>query len=367
MINLYDIDINLQLFSEEKTERATPKRRREARERGQVAKSREIVSAVLLLSMFWTIKLLSKYLYQNFNIALSRFFSLYYYSPDLSKNGNIKDTFNYSIELYMRLIIPILLVSAFASMFANYLQVGFLFTLKPLAPKFSKLNPVEGFKRLFSKNSIVELLKAILKIVLIGYFIFKFFRDNYNSIPKLLEMDLKNSVAFIGNSIISIGLRVSIILLILSLFDYGFQIWEYEKNLKMTKQEVKEEYKQIEGSPQVKSKIKEKQRQLSLRRMMADVPKADVIITNPIHLAIAIKYDSDVAEAPYVLAKGKDLIAQRIKEVANKSIIPIVENKNLAHVLFKSVDIGEEIPEDLYQAVAEVLAYVYSLKENQNG
>lgn len=364
MIILYDIEINLQFFSEEKTERATPKRRREARERGQIAKSREIVSAVLLLSMFWAIKLLSKYLYQNFNIALNRFFSLYYYSADLSKNGNIKEFFYYSIELYMRLIIPILLVSAFASMFANYLQVGFLFTIKPLTPKFSKLNPIEGFKRLFSKNSIVELLKAIFKITLIGYFIFGFFRDNYNSIPKLLEMDLNNSVAFIGNSIISIGFRVSIILLILSLFDYGFQIWEYEKNLRMTKQEVKEEYKQIEGSPQVKSKIREKQRQLSLRRMIAEVPKADVIITNPTHLAIAIKYDQDIAQAPYIVAKGKDLIAQRIKEVANKSVIPIVENKDLAQILFKSVDIGQEIPEDLYQAVAEVLAYVYSLKEN---
>ena len=156
---------------------------------------------------------------------------------------------------------------------------------------------------------------------------------------------------------------MSIVLLILSLFDYGFQLWEYEKNLRMTKQEIKEEYKQIEGNPQIKSKIREKQRQLSLRRMMAEVPKADVIITNPTHLAIAIKYDLNIAEAPYILAKGKDLIAQRIKETANKNTIPIVENKHLAQVLFKSVDIGQEISEDLYQAVAEILAYVYSLKD----
>lgn len=363
MIILFDININLQLFSEEKTERATPKRRKEARERGQVAKSREVVSAILLLSMFWTIKLLSKYLFQNLSIALNRFFSFYYYSSDLSKNGSIKSALYYSIDVYMRLIIPILLVSASASLLASYLQVGFLFTLKPLIPNLNKLNPFEGFKRLFSKNSIVELIKSIAKILLIGYFIFDFFRDNYHSIPKLLEMELNNSIVFIGNSIISIGFRVSIVLLILSLFDYGFQLWEYEKNLRMTKQEIKEEYKQIEGNPQIKSKIREKQRQLSLRRMMAEVPKADVIITNPTHLAIAIKYDLNIAEAPYILAKGKDLIAQRIKETANKNTIPIVENKHLAQVLFKSVDIGQEISEDLYQAVAEILAYVYSLKD----
>lgn len=313
--------------------------------------------------MFWAIKLLSKYLYQNFSIALNRFFTFYYYLGDLDKTGGLKSAFYYSIELYMRLVIPLLFVSALASILANYLQVGFLFTLKPLAPNFNKLNPIEGFKRLFSKNSMVELIKALAKILLIAYFIFDFFKKNYHSIPKLLDMDINNSISFIGNSIISIGFRVSIILLILSLFDYGFQIWEYEKNLKMTKQEIKEEYKQTEGSPQVKSKIKEKQRQLALRRMMAEVPKADVIITNPTHLAIAIKYDLTIAEAPFVLAKGKDLIAHRIRETANKNTIPIVEDKSLAQILFNSVDIGQQIPEELYQAVAEVLAYVYSLKD----
>ncbi len=362
MIILFEFAIDLQLFSEEKTERATPKKRREAREKGQVAKSREVVSAILLLSMFWTLKLFSKYLYQIFINVFKRFFTLHYYTPYLNNSSSIKSSLNYSIEVYMRLIIPILLISASASLIANYLQVGFLFTLKPLEPNLNKLNPIEGFKRMFSKNSIVELTKAIAKILIIGFFIINYFKSNYNSIPKLLEMDLNNTISFIGNSVITIGFRVSIVLLILSLFDYGFQIWDYEKNLKMSKQEVKEEYKQVEGNPQIKSKIREKQRQLSLRRMMAEVPKADVIITNPTHYAIAIKYDSSVAEAPYIIAKGKDLVAQRIKEAADKNIIPIVENKQLAQVLYKSADIGEEIPENLYQAVAEILAYVYSLK-----
>lgn len=362
MITLFYIDINLQLFSEEKTEKATPKRRREAREKGQVAKSREVVSSILLLSMFWTIKLLSKYLYQNLSIVFNKFFTFYQYGEELYKDGNIKSVLYYSIEAYARLMVPILFVAAAASLLANYLQVGFLFTLKPLMPNLNKINPFEGFKRLFSKNSIVELLKAILKILLIGYFIYDFFRDNYRAIPSLLEMDLNNSIIFIGNAIISIGIRASVVLLVLSLFDYGYQLWEFEKNLKMSKQEIKEEYKQVEGNPQIKSKIREKQRQLSLRRMMAEVPKADVIITNPTHLAIAIKYDSNIAEAPYIIAKGKDLIAQRIKDAADTNEIPIIENKPLAQALYKSVDIGEQIPEDMYQAVAEILAFVYSIK-----
>ena len=362
MITLFYIDIDLQLFSEEKTEKATPKRRREAREKGQVAKSREVVSAILLLSMFWTIKLLSKYLYQNLSIVLNKFLTLYQYGEEFYKDGSIKSVLYYSVETYMRLMVPILFVAAAASLAANYLQVGFLFTLKPLMPNLNKINPIEGFKRLFSKNSIVELLKAILKILLIGYFIYDFFRDNYRAIPSLLEMDLNNSITFIGDSIISIGIRASAVLLVLSLFDYGYQVWEFEKNLKMSKQEIKEEYKQVEGNPQIKSKIREKQRQLSLRRMMAEVPKADVIITNPTHLAIAIKYDSNIADAPYVIAKGKDLIAQRIKDAADINEIPIIENKPLAQALYKSIDIGEQIPEDMYQAVAEILAFVYSIK-----
>lgn len=363
MITLFYIDINLQLFSEEKTEKATPKRRKEVREKGQVPKSREVVSAVLLLSMFWVIKLLSRYLYQNLNVALNKFFTLYHYGEEFNKGGSIKSVLYYSIEVYMRLMIPILFVAALASLIANYLQVGFLFTLKPLVPNLNKINPIEGFKRLFSKNSIVELLKAIFKILLIGYFIYDFFRDNYLAIPKLLEMDLNSSITFIGNAIISIGFRASIVLLVLSIFDYGYQIWEFEKNIRMSKSEIKEEYKQVEGNPQIKSKLRERQRQLSLRRMMAEVPKADVIITNPTHLAIAIKYDSSIVEAPYVIAKGKDLIAQRIKEVAENNTVPIVENKPLAQALYRSVDLGQQIPEDMYLAVAEILAFVYSLRD----
>ena len=215
---------------------------------------------------------------------------------------------------------------------------------------------------MFSKNSLVELIKASLKILLIGYFIYDFLRDNYLMISKLIYMDINSSVSFIGNAIITIGMRASAVLLVLAVFDYGYQLWDFEKNLKMSKQEIKEEYKQVEGNPQVKSKIKEKQRQLSLRRMMAEIPKADVIITNPTHYAIAIRYDSEISDAPIVIAKGKDLIAHRIKDAAKQSNVPVVENKPLAQALYKTTEIGQQVPVEMYQAVAELLAFVYSLK-----
>jgi flagellar biosynthetic protein FlhB len=175
-------------------------------------------------------------------------------------------------------------------------------------------------------------------------------------------MNIESSFVFIGNTIINVGIRAAVVLLILSVFDLGFQFWDYEKNIRMSKQEIKDEYKMIEGNPQIKSKIREKQRQISLRRMMSEVPQADVIITNPTHFAIAVKYDAAASDAPLVIAKGKDLIAQKIKEVAKENKVPVVENKPLAQALFKTVDIGGKIPAELFKAVAEVLAYVYSLK-----
>ncbi|WP_084524535.1 flagellar biosynthesis protein FlhB [Lutispora thermophila] len=357
-----DLVICLTLFSEEKTEKATPKRRKEAREKGQVAKSREVVSAVLLLLMFWCIKILSGYIYDRLTNIISRFLTVFTDVDSLYQSSNLRNMFMQCIWSFFLIVLPIMAVALLASVVANYLQVGFLFSTKPLMPNFNKLNPIQGLKRLFSKNSLIELLKASIKMLLIGYFIYDFLRDNYMMIANFMNMELNTSMAFIGNAIITIGLRSSIMLLVLSVFDYGYQLWEFEKNLKMTKQEIKEEYKQTEGNPQVKSKIKEKQRQLSLRRMMAEVPKADVIITNPTHYAVAIKYDSNISDAPVVTAKGKDLIAYRIKEKAKESNVPVIENKPLAQALFKTTDIGQQIPVEMYQAVAEILAFVYSLK-----
>lgn len=358
----FEFIINLQLFAEERTEPATPKRRREAREKGQVAKSREIVTAVLLLATFLAMRIFADSIFNNLSELLRFFFNSPKEIENAVKIGDLINTYIYCLAVFAKVMAPILAITAMVAIAANYLQVGFLFTIKPLIPKFNKLNPIEGFKNIFSKNAFVEFLKSIMKVAIVGYVIYGYLKNNFIIIPELLAMDMMTTASFIGNTIINTGIRVSVVLFIISILDYGYQFWQFEKNLKMSKQEIKEEYKMTEGNPQIKSKIREKQRQMSLRRMMTEVPKADVVITNPTHFAIAIKYDVSIAEAPKVIAKGQDLIAQKIKEIAKENKVPIVENKPLAQVLYKTVDIGEMVPAELYKAVAEVLAFVYSLK-----
>lgn len=363
MINVkYNYVINLQLFAEEKTEKATPKRRREAREKGQVLQSKEINSAIIIIVSFLGLKILGSFMFSNLLSFSNNFYEEYFINQNIF---NIKDINIMMIRIISIVVIvvgPLTAILLILGVSASYLQVGFLFTTKTLEIKLSKLNPIEGFKRIISKRALVELLKSLLKIVIIGYLVYVYaIREIYN-IFKLIDLNIESIVTHIGNMVVNVGIRSGIALLILAVFDYGFQWWEHEKNLKMSKQEIKEEYKQTEGNPQIKSKIKEKQRQMAMSRMMQDVPNADVIITNPTHFAIAIKYDKEMYDAPYVLAKGADLVAKNIKEIAIKHSIPTVENKPLAQTLYKTVEIGQTIPEDLYQAVAEVLAYVYSLR-----
>lgn len=362
MRNFADFKINLQLFGE-KTESATPKRRQEMRQKGQIPKSMELTTSLILLISFWSMRLLSDYIFKDMILTVRSFLSFPKDIDSKFTNENMIQIFLQVMLVTAKVIAPILIIIALVAIIVNYLQVGVVFTAKPLMPSLNKLNPIEGFKRLFSKKAFVELLKSILKIGIIGYVVYDYLKGNIEFIPELLNMNIESTAVFIGNTIINIGIRAAVVLLILSVFDYGYQIWDYEKSIKMSKQEVKDEYKLTEGNPQIKSKIREKQRQLSLRRMMAEVPKADVIITNPTHFAVAVKYDAGAADAPMVVAKGKDLIAQKIKDTAKQSKVPIVENKPLAQALYKSVDIGEKIPSELYKAVAEVLAFVYSLRE----
>lgn len=362
MMDYANFRVNLQLFSE-KTEPATAKRRKELREKGQIPRSRELVTAIVLLVSFWSIRLLSSYIYRNLTFVVRTYLN---FPKDIDTSfttENIMRLLLQCLVVLAKVLAPILLIIAAVSVIVNYLQIGPVFTARPLMPSLGKLNPVEGFKRLFSKKTFVELLKSMLKIGIIGYVVYDYLTDNYRIVPELLNMNIENTIVFIGNTVISIGIRAAAVLFILSVFDYGYQIWDYEKSIRMSKQEIKDEYKMIEGNPQIKSKIREKQRQLSLRRMMAEVPSADVIITNPTHFAVAVKYDAQVSDAPMVVAKGKDLIAQKIKDTAKQNKVPVVENKPLAQALYKSVDIGGKIPVELYKAVAEVLAYVYSLRQ----
>ncbi|MBS4536035.1 flagellar biosynthesis protein FlhB [Clostridium sp. D2Q-14] len=360
-MNKYFID--LQLFaSEEKTEKPTAKKRKEAREKGQVLKSRELTSAFLLIFAFLSLRIFGKYMLENLHDFTVMIFSDDNIYKSLYTVENLSIFFMNMIIITGKIVAPIIGTVFVMAIVINYLQVGFLFTTKTLNVKISRINPIEGFKKIFSTKSLVELIKATIKIFIIGYVVISYVRNNMNIIYNLFNMEINEITKNIGSLTFGIAIRSGGILLLLAIFDYWYQWWQHEKNLKMTKQEIKQEHKQSDGDPLIKSKIKEKQRQIAMKRMMQDVPKADVIITNPTHYAIALEYNNEKYEAPYVLAKGKDIVAQKIKEIAKDSDVPMVENKLLARSLYSSCEVGDSIPEELYQAVAEVLAYVYSLK-----
>ncbi len=351
--------MDLQLFAGEKTETATPRRREEARKKGQVTKSNELVSVLVI-----TLTLLGiRALMPGMMSAFQDFFShvLTYTQTDLS----VEKAFQLLLEvlyLIVRMAAPILLIALVAGYCANVVQVGFLFTTEPLKLDVNRLNPVSGFRRIFSKRALVELVKSVAKTVLVGYVAFSYLWKQLPGIAVLMDAPFYTSVKMITNIIYGAGWRVLGVLFVLAVADYAFQLYDYEQSLKMSKQEIKDEYKTMEGDPQLKARIKEKQRQMSARRMMRDVPKATVVITNPTHFAIALKYEEGMS-APLVVAKGQDLLAQRIKELASENSVTIVENVNLARILYKRVEIGMMIPADLYSAVAEVIAYVYRLKK----
>lgn len=260
---------------------------------------------------------------------------------------------------------PIFIIGVVISFVVNVYQVKWKISAKPLKPKFSKFNPVSGFKKIFSKDKLFDLVKSIAKIGLITLVVYSKLKGEWVMIPKLYDMSLYQGLAYIGDMVISVGISISAVYMILGFADYMYQKFKFKKDMKMTKQEVKDEYKQTEGDPQIKSRIRQKMREVSQRRMMQSLPEADVVITNPTHYACAIKYDKDTSDAPVLLAKGADYLAQKIKDIAKENKIEIVENKPLARMLYFNVEVGDQIPPELYQMTAEVLAYVYGLKEQQ--
>ena len=358
--------INLQLFAQggggDKTEKATPKKRQDARKKGQVLQSREISSALVLMFVFVSLRIFGSNIYNQIIFFTKKVLTEYPRMDDLYMPDIILRVFIDSITVLLKSLAPIFAVAVISGVFVGYAQVGFLFTLETLTFKFSRINPFSGFKRLFSTRGAVEMVKSTLKIVIIGYVAYSYLNGQADSVLGLVDMDVLSIAGYIAVTALNVAIRICFVLILLGVFDYAYQWWEYEKNLKMSKHEVKEEYKQTEGNPEIKSRIKQKQRQMSMRRMMQEVPKADVVITNPTHFACAIKYDSKASAAPVLIAKGQDYIALRIKEIAKKNKVELVENKTLARTLYETVDIGKAIPSELYQAVAEVLAFVYSLK-----
>jgi len=354
--------VNLQLFAQERTERATPRRRQKARERGQVFSSRELSSAFILLVSFILFKVLGKNLISNIVQLYNYFLTDIINREDIFTQDQIITLLFETLILLSKIVLPIVLGLMSVGIIVNYLQVGFIITTEPISPKLERINPLEGLKRIFSKRSLIELLKSCLKIVIIAYVVYSSIKKYRDFLPLMLDMSLADSVRLVLSIAFNIGIRASIALLIMAVFDYFYQWYEYEKSLMMSKQDIKEEYKEVEGNPQIKSRIKQVQRQMARSRMMKDVERADVIITNPTHYAVALAYDSTKYIAPVVLAKGADKLAEKIKEIASKHDIPIVENKILAQTLYRTVEVGDVIPESLYQAVAEILAFIYSLK-----
>jgi len=354
------LPMNLQYFAEEKTEKATPKKRQESRRKGHVAKSNELPSAIIFLLMFIAFFLmgsyLSNHLLQLYEKVLHQHL-LWDASPE-----NIRLLFIEIIYDVIWVIIPIFGIAIIGALTGNLIQVGFLVSGEPLKFKLERLNPIEGAKKIFSKRAIVELLKSLLKISLVGYIAYSALWNKKDTLFALYHYDLFEIMSFVSKLLLEIGIKVSILLIFIAILDYVYQKYDYEKNIRMSKKDIKDEYKRTEGDPLIKSKIKERQRQMAMRRMMQAVPEADVIITNPTHYAVAITYKTEQMDAPTVVAKGMDHVALKIKEVATEHDVAVIENKWLARTLYYQVEIGDAIPEALYQAVAEVLAYVYKLK-----
>lgn len=348
---------------QEKTEQATPKKREDARKKGQVAKSRDAASVAVLLAclaFFWfgTSGMIEKMM------SLIRWLLTQSSRFNVDCN-NIQDLMIGIVYKTAAILFPLFLTAFSMALLANYLQVGFVLSTESVQPKLSKLDPVKGFKKLFSLRSLVELAKNIFKISIVGFVAYMTIMGEMKNFIPLMDQSVWGILIYIGDVAFKIVFRVCLVLIILAVFDYIYQKWEFEKNLKMTKQEVKDESKQTEGNPLIKARIKRLQRDSARKRMMASVPEADVVITNPTHLAVALRYDQTSVSAPKMVAKGAGFIAENIKDIARKNNIPIVNNKPLARVLYKSVDVDEIIPENLYRAVAEVLAFVYKMKMKQ--
>lgn len=355
--------MNLQNFAGERTEPATPKKRQDIRKKGQTFQSREITSALIIISGFLAVYFTAFNVINKF-IYLFKYLLYNYIGPndDIFSLNGISKFMNQIFSVFISIVLPIIISIFLVSLISTYAQVGFLFSSEALKIKLNRLNPIDGFKRLFSKRSIVELAKSIIKICVLIYILYSYLILQYKGIPQLLDMTVQDLIKYFLNIFSGILLRITIVLIILGVADYIFQWRDFESNIKMSKEDIKEEFKETEGNPEIKSQIRKRQRQISMRRMIMDIKKADVIITNPTHLAIALMYDNKVSDAPIVIAKGQDYVAEKIKEEAKKYDIIVVENKPLAHALYKSTNIGDSIPANLYKAVAEVLAYVYSLK-----
>ena len=355
------ITIRLQLFAQERTEPATPRRRREARRKGQVARSAELGGALVLLAVTFALYLLSGWIWREVSA-----YAVQVYQEKLvdaaAEAGQIPALLLEMTAVAARAVAPLLAIAVVVGFFSQVAQVGFLAAADPLKPQLRRIDPVSGLKRIFSKRALVELVKATLKIALIGAVAYATLKATAPAVLEFGRMPLEQAVRLTGDIVYRVALWVSLTLLVIAALDYWYHRWEFEQSIRMSKQDVREELRQTEGDPQIRAKIRQRQRQIAGMRMMAQVPKADVVITNPVHLAVALAYDAATVDAPVVVAKGAGPLAARIRETARQHNVAVVENVWLARALYESAPLNARIPEDLYQAVAEVLAFVYRLR-----
>ena len=346
----------------EKTEKATPKRRQEERKKGNVLISNEVTVVFSLLAIFFALRLLTPGIYQRLLANAAEFFTIGA-SLDNITQRDVSTIFIENCVLFALTALPLLVVTVASNVVFTMGQTRMLYSSEAIQFKWDRLNPISGFKRLFSLRSVVELFKAVLKILVLGYIIYGEFKDAILVLPRLMDMQVIAVAGFTGNLILAIVWKAGAVFVVLAAADYFYQWWDFERKMRMSKQEVKDEYKETEGDPQVRSRQRARQQEASRRRMMAAVPTADVVIANPTHYAVALKYEPEKNQAPVVVAKGIDSLALRIIRLARESEVYVMENRPLAQSLFKEVELDQEIPETYYQAIAEVLAFVYNLKE----
>lgn len=342
-----------------KTEKATPKKRKDERKKGHVAVSKDVVMIATLLGTFVMLKALFPLMYRTMRDYMIKYVSL----------APVADTISdYTTSIFWDMVIaiakaaiPIILVSTTLAVIGTGVQTGFLFTKSNMAPKFERLNPIKGIKNLISLKSLIELIKNLIKIIILSVILYQIIKGDLRAVARTIDMNVMDSSVYVLNSIMDMVMKVSIVFLAIAGFDYFYQWWDYERQIKMSKQEMKEEYKQTEGNPEIKGRIRNIQRERARSRMMQSVPTADVIIRNPTHFAVALRYDIEKDNAPVLLAKGQDELALRIVAIGEEHGIYVLENKPLARGIFASTKVGEPIPPEYYGMVAEILVYVYRM------
>lgn len=356
---------DLQFFADDgdKTEEPTAKKIEDSRKEGQVAKSKEISSAFLLLALFLCLKIFIGFVGNRF---LNVFVTFWGNMGALATSDlNTVTVWQILLKAVVYMFItcaPFMIIAFVVAFVSQKFQIKWMVTAKPMQPKLNKLSPISGFKRMFSSRALFELGFSLLKIIIFAAIAYSFVKDNLNVLLSIYALTIEDALGVLFDLVIGLGIRISIVYLLISFADYAYQRFKHKKDLKMTKQEVKDEYKNQEGDPKVKSQQRQRMQQASRRRMMESIPQADVVITNPTHFAVALKYDNTVSQAPVVTAKGADYLAQKIKDIAKENDVICYEDVPTARMLYYNVNVGDEIPVELFEAVAAALAYVYDIK-----